>query len=172
MISSAIRRTEKRKQFVRTFGKLCSAYGVNICSVNLIVKPLFLHRCTHHESISLRGNIRLPAGHLCRHPQHGRQLLLQRLPQRLWRAEVGLGGRAPHLHVRHQHLTPLPHVHHLLKQQDLVEMGWRGEVSGGFSQTQVGGGGDRAMLVKDNRCRCEEDGTGVRVISCQSIVSG
>ena len=54
MISSAIRNTEKGKQFVRIFRKFCSAYSVNICSVNLDRETTFLtlgggggdHRCS------------------------------------------------------------------------------------------------------------------------------
>ena len=42
MISSAIRKIEKGKQFVRTFWKFCSACGVDICSVNLVCETTFL----------------------------------------------------------------------------------------------------------------------------------
>ena len=42
MISFAIRKIEKGKQFVRTFWKFCSACGVNICSVNLDSETTFL----------------------------------------------------------------------------------------------------------------------------------
>ena len=41
-ISSAIRKVEKGKQFVLTFWKFCSAYGVNVCSVNLGRETTFL----------------------------------------------------------------------------------------------------------------------------------
>ena len=42
IISSAIRKVEKGKQFVPKFWKFCSAYGVNICSVNLDRETTFL----------------------------------------------------------------------------------------------------------------------------------
>ena len=42
MIYSAICKVEKGKQFVPTFWKFCSAYGVNICSVNLDRETTFL----------------------------------------------------------------------------------------------------------------------------------
>ena len=42
IIASTIRKIEKGKQFVRTFGTFCSAYGVNICSVNLDRETTFL----------------------------------------------------------------------------------------------------------------------------------
>ena len=42
MIYSAFCEVEKGKQFVPRFGKFCSAYGVNICSVNLDCETTFL----------------------------------------------------------------------------------------------------------------------------------
>ena len=42
MISSAIRKIKKGKQFVRTFWKFCSACGLKICSVNLDRETTFL----------------------------------------------------------------------------------------------------------------------------------
>ena len=42
MISFTIRKTEKGKEFVLTFWKLCSAHGVNIRSVNLDRETTFL----------------------------------------------------------------------------------------------------------------------------------
>ena len=45
IISSAIRKIEKGKQFVRTFGRFCSACGMNICSVNLDRETTFLTLC-------------------------------------------------------------------------------------------------------------------------------
>ena len=54
MISSAIRKIEKRKQFVRTYiWKFSSAYGVNIFSVNLDREITFLTLLQRLERISL-----------------------------------------------------------------------------------------------------------------------
>ena len=59
MISSAIRKIEEGKQFVRTFWKFYSACGVNICSVNLDCETTFLTLLTnvrdtiHADSLAL-----------------------------------------------------------------------------------------------------------------------